>query len=102
MNDALSLCRPYPTMSESSTSGMDHNAASLPLLVKSIRPSSSSVAAITAAEVVPVDLVALGITLAGHQKRILSCAAALRVPSGSRITSTEEGHSAVQNEASFV
>jgi hypothetical protein len=109
MHDALSLCRPHPSTSDTRSPLLQsHSAATV------AGTSGFSAASVVPSDDVPVadwlagikmeryaghleqagirsaadaarlqrqDLVALGITLAGHQKRILNGAAALRIPS---------------------
>jgi len=112
MHDALSLCRPSPPPSDDRPC-----TATLPLTSAGRLPVADWLAGIKmeryaerlenagyrsaadAARLQRRDLVALGITLAGHQKKILSSAAIIRSPPLLQSTTSP---SAAVSSASFV
>jgi len=110
MHDAVSLCRPSPPPFDDRdwrcTATLPLSASRLPVAdwLASIKMEHYAEQleqagyrnAADAARLQRHDLVALGITLAGHQKKILSSAAVMRSPSLQQSTSAAAG------SASFV
>jgi len=113
MHDALSLCRPSPPSAD-----VQPCTATLPPASASRLPVADWLASIKmeryaeqleqagyrsaadASRLQRHDLVALGITLAGHQKKILHSAAVMRSPSS--LPSVVSASAAAGSGASFV
>ena len=115
MHDAVSLCRPSPPSSvdRPGTATLPPSSASrLPVAdwlagIKMERyaeqlEKAGYRSAADAARLQRQDLVALGITLAGHQKKILSGAAVMRSPSSLQYTASPSAAAAPAAGASFV
>ena len=116
MHDALSLCRPSPPPVDvcpcTSSSTLPTIASRLPVAdwlagIKMERYTerlerAGYRSAADAATLRRHDLVALGITLAGHQKKILNSTAVLRSPSSSVQSAVSTGAPAAAGRASFV